>query len=60
MPHCHMCFYKKIIVLCSLANRSEWEGGRPGKLRVEAVKDENSYHSLLRIEINLQATWSTV
>ena len=53
MPHCHMCFYKKIIVLCSLANRSEWEGGRPGKLKVEAVKDENSYHSLLRIEINL-------
>ena len=53
MSHCHMCFYKKIIVLCSLANRSEWEGGRSGKLKVEAVKDENSHHSPLWIEINL-------
>ena len=42
-----------MIVLCSLANRSEWEGGRPRKLKVEAVMDENSYHSPLRIEINL-------
>ncbi|CAI7990237.1 hypothetical protein GBAR_LOCUS442 [Geodia barretti] len=34
------------------ANRSECEG-EPGRLKVEAVKVESSYHALLGVKINL-------
>ena len=44
--------YVEIIAFCFLANRSECEGG-PGRLKVEAVTVESSYHALLGVKINL-------
>ena len=43
-------FLQEITVFCFLANRSECEGGR---LNVEAVTVESSYHALLGVKINL-------
>ena len=45
-------FVQEILVFCFLANRSECEGG-PGRLKVDAVTVESSYHALLGVIINL-------
>ena len=45
-------FLLEIIAFCFLANRSECEG-EPGRLKVEAVKVENSYRALLGVKIEL-------